>query len=826
MLNYEWRHDEGILALHPEEPLEATDFISITSQIDAYLAEHDKLHGVLIRVKSFLGWKDFAALFAHLKFLKEHIRRIEKIAIVADGTLANILPNTSPNIINHFIHTQVQHFDSAREDVAWDWLRQTGKAQETFMPTELDQQCINTIRFLSVDMVQKANSGHPGLPLGAAAMAYVLWTRWLRYNPCHPHWFNRDRFVLSAGHGSALLYSLLHLTGFDLALDDIKQFRQWGSKTPGHPERGHTPGVEVTTGPLGQGLGNAVGMAIAEAQLAARYNRPGHTLIDHYTYVLVGDGDLMEGVASEAASLAGHLKLGKLTCLYDDNRVTLAASTDISFTENRALRFEAYGWHTVSVTDGNNVAAIDAALAAARAETARPSLILVRTHIGYGSPEQDSFKSHGSPLGVDDVRKTKLALGWPTEPDFLIPDEALAHFRAAVERGARNESAWNESLSDYTKAFPDMAEELQRRMRDELPLGWDADIPVFDSDAKGLATRDASGKVMNAIAPRLHALTGGSADLDPSTKTALHGMGDFNPASDKHTDVQGSDSTGWGYVGRNLHFGVREHAMGAIVNGLAAHGGFIPYGATFLIFSDYMRPAIRLAALMGLHVVHVFTHDSIAVGEDGPTHQPVEQLASLRAIPNLLVIRPCDANETAVAWRVALETRGKPVLLVLTRQELPTLDRSRYAAADGLRSGAYVLSDAPDGKLELILIASGSEVALIVAAAERLQQQGIAVRCVSMPCWELFAALPQSERDAVLPPEVGARLAVELGISQGWDRYTGAHGDMLGVERFGASAPAAVVLREYGFTVDNVCACANVLLANFLASEHNQSCWR
>jgi transketolase len=679
--------------------------------------------------------------------------------------------------------------------------------------TQLDQQCVNTLRFLSVDMVQKANSGHPGLPLGAAPMAYVLWTRWLRYNPRNSHWFNRDRFVLSAGHGSALLYSLLHLTGYDLALDDIRQFRQWGSKAPGHPERGHTPGVETTTGPLGQGMGNAVGMAIAEAQLAARYNQPGHTLIDHHTYAIVSDGDLMEGVASEAASLAGHLRLGKLTCLYDNNYVTLAAGTDITFSENRARRFEAYGWHTVSVTDGNDLAAIDAALAAARAETERPSLIVVRTHIGYGSPEQDSFKVHGSPLGQDNVRTTKQTLGWPTEPEFLIPEAALAHFRAAVERGARAEAAWNASLSDYVRAHPDLAEELQGRLHAELPPGWDADIPEFDADDTGLATREASGKVINAIAPRLPALTGGSADLDPSTKTALKGLGDFNPPATKDADQQGADSAGWSYAGRNLHFGVREHAMGAMVNGLAAHGGFIPFGATFLIFSDYMRPSIRLAALMGLHVVHVFTHDSIAVGEDGPTHQPVEQLANLRAIPNIVVIRPGDANETAVAWRVALESRERPVLLVLTRQTLPTLDRSRYGAANGLRHGAYVLSDAPNGRPELILLASGSEVSLILAAAECLQQKGIAVRCVSMPSWELFEALPQSDRDAVLPPSVGARLAVELGVPQGWERYTGARGDVLGVERFGASAPAAVLLREYGFTVDNVCARAKALLA-------------
>ena len=680
------------------------------------------------------------------------------------------------------------------------------------MPNQLDQQCINTLRFLSVDMVQKANSGHPGMPLGAAPMAYVLWTRWLKHNPLNPHWHNRDRFVLSAGHGSALLYSLLHLTGYDLSLDDIKQFRQWGSKTPGHPERDHTPGVETTTGPLGQGFANAVGMAIAEAQLAARYNRPGHAIIDHATYVLASDGDLMEGVASEAASLAGHLKLGKLICFYDDNHVTLAAGTDMTFTEDRLRRFEAYGWHTVSVTDGNDLGAIDLALRAARAETSRPSLILVRTHIGYGSPHKhDSFKAHGSPLGIEEVCLTKQALGWPTEPMFLVPESALAHFRAAVERGAGEEAGWDSRMVAYAKAFPDAAHELGQCLYGELAAGWDTDIPVFPADAKGMATRVASGKIMNAVAPRVPSLFGGSADLDPSTFTTLDGFGDFNPPSGPNPDTQGSSGGGWSYAGRNLHFGVREHAMGAIINGLAAHGGFVPYDATFLIFSDYMRPPIRLAALMGLHVVHIFTHDSIALGEDGPTHQPVEQLAALRAIPNLTVIRPCDANETAVAWRVALETRDRPVVLVLSRQNLPTLDRSRYAPAEGLRSGAYVLLDAPDA--ELILIASGSEVDLIVAAAERLQGQGIAVRCVSMPSWELFDTLPQAERDAVLPPSVTARLAVEAGIAQGWHRYVGDKGALQSIEGFGASAPAEVLLREFGFTVDNICARAMALIS-------------
>jgi transketolase len=677
------------------------------------------------------------------------------------------------------------------------------------MPDDLDQLCINTIRFLSVDAVQKANSGHPGMPLGAAPMAYVLWTRFLKHHPRHPGWFDRDRFVLSAGHGSMLLYSLLHLTGYDLPLDEIKRFRQWGSKAPGHPERGHTPGVETTTGPLGQGFGNAVGMAIAEAQLAARYNKPGHQVIDHATYAIVSDGDLMEGVASESASLAGHLRLGKLICLYDDNRITLAGDVDITFSEDRLRRFDAYGWQTIAVADGNDLASIDSALKAARADTSRPTLIGVRTHIGFGSPhKQDTFEAHGSPLGADEVRLTKEHLGWPLDPPFLIPEPALAHFREALANGERDEKAWDDRMAAFARAIPDSAEELRLRIRGELPPGWDTAIPTFPADAKGIATRAASGKVMNAIAPRVPALTGGSADLDPSTYTALKDLGDFNPPPVRGgtpPDMQGSAGGGWSYAGRNIHFGVREHAMGAIANGLAAHGGAIPYGATFLIFSDYMRPPIRLAALMGLHVVHVFTHDSIALGEDGPTHQPVEQLANLRAIPNVIVIRPCDANETAVAWRVALETRDRPSLLILTRQAVPTLDRSRFAPADGLRRGAYVLADAPNGKPELILIASGSEVGLIVAAADSLGRQGVAVRCVSMPSWQLFDALSKRDREAVLPPSVTARLAVEMGSSQGWHRYVGNGGDVLSVERFGASAPAEVLVREYGFTVEEVC---------------------
>jgi transketolase len=685
------------------------------------------------------------------------------------------------------------------------------------MSDTLDRQCVDTLRFLSVDMVQKASSGHPGLPLGAAPMAYALWTKQLKYNPAHPLWPDRDRFVLSAGHGSALLYSLLHVSGYDLSLDDLKEFRQWGSKAPGHPERGYTPGVEVTTGPLGQGLANAVGMAIGEAHLAARYNRNGHNIVDHHTWAIVSDGDLMEGVASEAASLAGHLQLGKLICLYDNNSVTLSAGTDMTFSEDRAKRFYAYGWQTIGVDDGNDLAAIDAALAEARAETMRPSLILVRTHLGFGSPEQDSFKAHGSPLGVADVAKTKDKLGWPQQPAFLVPAPALARFREALERGARAESDWNERLAAYARAFPELAREFDLRQKAELPAGWDADIPVFAADAKGMATRVAGGKVMNAIATKLPALFGGSADLDPSTHTALKGQGDFNPPFVAGEDSEGSDDGGWSAAGRNVHFGVREHAMGAIVNGLAAHGGFIAYGSTFFIFSDYMRPAIRLAALMGLHVVHVFTHDSLAVGEDGPTHQPIEQLASLRAIPKLTLIRPGDANETAVAWKVALETRDRPVLLVLTRQNVATLDRTRFASAEGLRRGGYVLSDAEGAKPALILMASGSEVGLILAAAERLRDGGVAVRCVSMPSWDLFDAQPRSYRDQVLPPAVKARLAVELGVAQGWERYVGDAGAMLGIDRFGASAPADVLLREYGFTVDSICSRARALLVRDVA---------
>jgi transketolase len=676
---------------------------------------------------------------------------------------------------------------------------------------KLDRLSIDTIRFLSVDAVQKADSGHPGLPLGAAPMAYVLWTRFLRHSPSNPQWFDRDRFVLSAGHGSMMLYSLLHLTGYDLPLDQLKRFRQWESMTPGHPERGRTPGVETTTGPLGQGFGNAVGLAIAEASLGARYNRPGLPVVDHFTYVLASDGDLMEGVASEAASLAGHLKLGKLICLYDDKRVTLAAGTQIDFTEDRAARFEAYGWHALTVADGNDVEALDRALQEARREEGRPSLILVRTHLGFGSPKQDTFEAHGSPLGAEDVRKTKEKLGWPAEPSFLVPPEALKHFHQAVEEGRKAEAEWSRLFSEYEERHPALAAELRRLMAGRLDQFWDANMPEFPADSKGMATRVAAGKAENAFGPQLPELIGGSGDLDPSTKTALKDAGDFQSPERAVGDLQGSAGGGWSRAGRNIHFGVREHAMGAILNGLAAHGGVLPFGATFLAFSDYMRPSIRLAALSSLHVIYVFTHDSIGLGEDGPTHQPVEHLAALRAIPNLIVVRPGDANEAAAAWRVAVETRDRPVALVLSRQDVPTLDRRSFPSADALRLGAYVLADAPRGEPSLILIASGSELSLIVAAGRLLSARGVAVRLVSMPSWELFEAQTPEYRESVLPSAVGARLAVEAGVSQGWSRYVGDRGGVLGVDRFGASAPGPTVLREFGFTPENVCARALAL---------------
>jgi transketolase len=669
----------------------------------------------------------------------------------------------------------------------------------------LDELCINTLRMLSVDMIQQANSGHPGMPMGAAPMAYVLWTQFLRHNPNHPQWPDRDRFVLSAGHGSALLYSLLHLTGYDLPIEELKRFRQWGSKTPGHPEYRETPGVECTAGPLGQGFGNGVGMAMAERFLAARFNRPGHEIVNHYTYAIAGDGDLMEGVASEAASLAGHLRLGKLICLYDNNFVTLAGETRLTFTEDVCKRFEAYGWHVQRVDEGNDAEAISKAITAARKETVRPSLISIRTHIGYGSPrKQDTFEAHGSPLGSDEVIATKKNLGWPLEPAFYIPEEALAHFRKALPQGEQLEEVWKANLESYGKAFPDLRKEWDQWMNSILPASWDKDIPSFPPDPKGLATRAAGGQVMNAIASHLNFLIGGSADLNPSTNTALKGKGNFQSPDLGDGSTQGSVSGSWGYEGANVAFGVREHAMGSMLSGMALHGGLLPYGSTFLIFSDYMKPAIRLAALMKLHVIYVFTHDSVAVGEDGPTHQPVEQLLSLRAIPGLTVIRPADANEVAEAWRIAVENMNGPTAIILTRQNVPVIDRGRVHPATGLRRGAYILSDSSPSKPDIILIATGSEVHLAVEAQEKLLAEGVKTRVVSMPSWELFERQPEEYRQKVLPPDVTQRVSIEAGVTLGWHRYVGREGEIIGIDHFGASAPGNILLKEFGFTVENV----------------------
>ena len=655
---------------------------------------------------------------------------------------------------------------------------------------KLDDLCINTIRVLSAECVEKANSGHPGMPMGAAPMAYVLWTEFLKHNPHHPAWFNRDRFVLSAGHGSMLLYSLLHLTGYDLPLSELLNFRQWESKTPGHPEYGLTPGVETTTGPLGQGFANGVGMAIAERFLAATFNRPGYEIINHFTYAVVSDGDLMEGISHEAASLAGHLGLGKLIYLYDDNHISIEGSTDLAFTEKRTARFEAYGWHVQQVEDGNDLDAIEKAIVSAQKETQKPSLIAVRTHIGYGSPnKQDKPSAHGEPLGKEELKLTKQKLGWPLEPEFYVPDEALKVFRAAVEQGETEEARWISLLEGYRKAFPDPAKEMDRWMKGDLPEGWEKDIPGFPADPKGSATRAASGSVLNALSKRIRNLLGGSADLAPSNQTLIKDEGDFQA----------------GHFGqRNLRFGVREHGMGGILNGMALHGGLIPYGGTFLIFSDYMRPAIRLAALMDLKVIYVFTHDSIGLGEDGPTHQPVEQLAALRAIPNLTVIRPCDAAETAEAWRFALSHKSGPVALVLTRQGVPVLDRSVFAPADGLQRGAYILADSPKGKPDLLLVASGSEVHIAIEAAAKLEQKGISSRLVSMPSWELFDKQPDSYQRDVLSREIKPRIAIEAGRTQGWWRYVGEKGDVVGLDHFGASAPYKVLYEKFGITVDRV----------------------
>ncbi|NPV46558.1 MAG: transketolase [Armatimonadetes bacterium] len=658
---------------------------------------------------------------------------------------------------------------------------------------ELDQLCIDSLRFLAVDAVEAANSGHPGLPLGAAPMAYAIFDRFLRFNPANPGWFNRDRFILSAGHGSALLYALLHSFGYDVSLEQVKQFRQWGSITPGHPEYGLTPGVECTTGPLGQGFAMGVGMAMAERFLAARYNTPEATVVDHYTYAIVSDGDLMEGVASEAASLAGHLRLGKLIYLYDDNEISIEGSTDLAFTEDVPARFAAYGWHLQDVADGNDLDAICAAIEAAQAETERPSLIVVHTTIGCGSPKAGTAGVHGEPLGAEAMAATRECYAWPKEP-FFMPDEARDHMGEAVERGLRLEAEWSALCDRAAAANPDLMAEFRAAIAGELPAGWTEALPVFPAD-KEQATRNASGVVLNALGEVLPNLLGGSADLSPSNKSDIRSGGEFGLTNAE--------------CGRNIHFGVREHAMGAIVNGMALHGGVIPYGATFLIFSDYLRPALRLAALQEAHSLFIFTHDSIGVGEDGPTHQPIEQIMSLRLIPHLMVYRPADANETAQCWKLMIE-RKEPALIALTRQNLPTLDVERYPVRQGVPRGAYVLSE-PEGDPQVILLATGSEVSLALAAQEVLAAESVRARVVSMPCWELFEAQPECYQCEVLPPGI-PRVAIEAGATIGWQRWVGSDGAVIGLNRFGASAPAKTVFKELGFTIENVVQTAKGLL--------------
>jgi len=681
--------------------------------------------------------------------------------------------------------------------------------QQSDVTPELDQLCINTIRALAIDAVQKAESGHPGLPLGAAPMAYALWTRFMRYNPRNPKWENRDRFLLSAGHGCMLLYALLYLSGYDLSLDEIKNFRQWGSKTPGHPEYRLAPGVEITTGPLGQGFANGVGMAMGAAHLAAKFNQKDFPLIDHYIYAIVSDGDLMEGVASEAASLAGHLKLGKLIYLYDDNHVTIEGFTSLAFSENVPKRFEAYGWHTSTVDDGNDLAAIESAIRDAQSVADRPSLISVKTTIGYGMPTAGTRKAHSDAPGEDAVRETKKHLGWPEDKFFYVPDEALAHFRAAIECGAQQEKEWDELVGKYQEKHQELGKLWTKTMSGELPEDWEKHLPGFE-DAKPVATRVASGQVINALAPHLPMLIGGSADLGVSNNTDIKDGGDFEPVS---------------YDGRIFHFGVREHAMGSTLTGMSLNGGLIPYGGTFMTFSDYMRPAIRLACLSEIQVIYVFTHDSIGLGEDGPTHQPIEHLAALRAIPHLFVVRPGDVHEVREAWRLAILRRHAPTALALTRQKVPLIDRKVYASATGLRRGGYVLAEAEgvrspsvsegnsaEREPKLILIATGSEVSLALEAREQLQKDGVPTRVVSMPCVELFEEQSQAYRDEVLPPSNTARLAIEAGVRQGWDRYVGPAGDAICLDRFGASAPGDVVMKNLGFNVENVVTRARALL--------------
>lgn len=656
--------------------------------------------------------------------------------------------------------------------------------------TQLDELCVNTMRFLAVDAVQKANSGHPGAPLGASPMAYILWDRFLKHNPNDPSWPDRDRFLLSAGHASAMLYSLLYLTGYDLPLEEIRQFRQWGSQTPGHPEYAPGHGVEVTTGPLGQGFANGVGMAIAERWLSAHYNRPGYDIIDHYTYAYVSDGDLMEGISSEAASLAGTLHLGKLIYLYDDNDISIEGSTDITFTENVALRFQAYGWQVIGPIDGMDMASVGSAIRKAKAEGDKPSLIICRTIIGYGSPNKaGTGAAHGEPLGEEEVRLTKERLGWEYEQTFAVPHEALAHFRKAQERGKRYQEDWQGRMKAYRQAYPKEARQLEEDLKGNLPEEWDNGLTnLFKAEEKPIATRAASGQVMNVMAPKIHALMGGAADLAPSTKTILKDKGDY-----------GVDD----YSGHNMHFGVREHAMGAIAGGMALHGGIIPYTATFLIFSDYMRPPMRLAALTGLRVIYVFTHDSVGLGEDGPTHQPIEQLVGLRTVPNLVVIRPADATETVEAWKIALQRRHGPTALVLTRQNLPVLDRKVLAPASGAQRGGYILWEASNTP-DVILIGTGSEVHIALEAGKLLQTKGIAARVVSLPSWELFDAQPEEYRNSVLIPSLKKRISIEAGVLLGWERYIGVDGVAIGLSRFGASAPGRVIYEKLDLTVQHV----------------------
>lgn len=662
-----------------------------------------------------------------------------------------------------------------------------------------DTLCINTIRTLSMDAIQKANSGHPGAPMGLAAAAYVLWTKVLKHNPSNPDWLDRDRFVLSGGHASMLLYSLLYLTGYELTLDDLQNFRQWGSRTPGHPEFGHTHGVETTTGPLGQGVANGVGMAMAERHLAARFNRPGHEIVNHCTYIMCGDGDMMEGVASEASSLAGHLRLGKLICLYDDNEISIEGGTDITFTEDVAARFAAYNWQVITVADGNDTNAIYQALMDAKAETEKPSLIVLRTHIAFGSPnKQDSADAHGAPLGEEEIRLTKECLQWESMEPFCVPEVALNRFRKCVETGTRAEAEWKQQFKAYTTEFPDLADQWVNAMSGYLPEGWDAAVPVFSPTDAPIATRAASGKVLNAIAENLPTLVGGSADLAPSNKTYLNFSHEFQKNS---------------YDGRNIRFGVREHAMGGIMSGMFLHNGLRPYGGTFLVFADYMRPAIRVASLMKLPLIYVFTHDSIAVGEDGPTHQPIEHLASLRIIPNLTVIRPADANETADAWRQAIQTTNGPVALILSRQKLPILEPAQAENQNNVSNGAYILKDA-DGQPDMILIATGSEVHLAVEAGNILAGKGVSVRIVSMPSWELFEQRSESYQRLVLPPGITRRIAIEAGHTMGWERYVGEKGMVIGINHFGASAPGGTNMKKFGFTTDHIVEKALALMKN------------